>query len=172
MNWADTQAQIKAYKKLDIMVVIDVAMTETAREADYVLPASNQFEKYESTFFTENFYHLRKPILPPLEGTLSEPEIYTRLIRAMGALEGIDLSELEKAAHLEKANPGQGIFQGAFMTASFQNPALKQFSAIALRETLGKTLVMVTHAPSTTEYASRTLHLEKGQLVNEVAVAT
>ena len=26
-------------------------MTETAREADYVLPASSQYEKWESTFF-------------------------------------------------------------------------------------------------------------------------
>ncbi|MBX2876043.1 MAG: molybdopterin-dependent oxidoreductase [Saprospiraceae bacterium] len=139
LNWADTQAQIKAYKKLDLMVVVDVAMTETAREAHYVLPASNQFEKYESAFFTENFYHLRKPIFSPLEGTLSEPEIYSRLIKAMGALE-VDLSELQEAAQKDKENPGQGIFQGAFMQASMQHPELRQFSAVVLRETLGKTL--------------------------------
>jgi len=71
LNWVDTQAQIKAYKKLDIMVVIDVAMTETAMEADFILPASNQYEKYEAAFFTENFFQLRKPIFEPLEGTLS-----------------------------------------------------------------------------------------------------
>ncbi len=144
LNWADTQAQIKAYKKLDIMVVIDVAMTETAREAHYVLPASNQFEKYESTFFTENFYHLRKPVLEPLEGTLSEPEIYTRLIRAMGVFNDDAshkvLGELAKAAQKDQEHPEKGIFQGAFMKASMQAPQLKQFSALALRETLGKTL--------------------------------
>jgi putative ABC transport system ATP-binding protein len=33
-----------------------------------------------------------------------------------------------------------------------------------LNEELGKTVVMVTHDPRTTEYASRTLHLEKGRL--------
>ena len=58
----------------------------------------------------------------------------------MGALDGIDFSELENAAKFDKSDPGKGIFQGAFMTASFKNPRLKQFSAIALRETLGKTL--------------------------------
>jgi len=140
LNWADTQAQRKAYKKLDLMVSIDVTMTETSWEADYVLPASNQFEKYESAFFTENFFHLRKPVLAPLEGTLSEPEIYTRLIRAMGALDKVDLSGLEKAVEQEKENPGKGIFQGAFMQAAMQNPGLNQYSAIILRETLGKTL--------------------------------
>ena len=140
LNWADTLAQKKAYKKLDIMVVVDVAMTETAREAHYVLPASNQFEKYEATFFHENLFHLRRPIFAPLEGTLNEPEIYTRLIRAMGALDGVDFSELEQAAMADKADPGKGIFQTAFMGAAMKFPQLQVFAPIVLRETLGKTL--------------------------------
>lgn len=140
LNWADTQAQRKAYKKLDILVVVDVAMTETAREADYVLPASNQFEKYEATFFKENMFHLRKPVFEPLEGTLDEPEIYTRLIRAMGALEGVNFSDLEQAALADQENPGKGIFQGAMMQAAFKIPGFNQMSPIALRESLGKTM--------------------------------
>ncbi len=36
-----------------------------------------------------------------------------------------------------------------------------------LNEELGKTLVMVTHDPKTTDYAKRTLHLDKGRLVGE-----
>jgi len=36
---------------------------------------------------------------------------------------------------------------------------------------LGKTIIMVTHDPKTTEYASRTLHLDKGQLVRSAADA-
>jgi putative ABC transport system ATP-binding protein len=35
----------------------------------------------------------------------------------------------------------------------------------ALNEELGKTIIMVTHDPKTTEYAKRTLHLDKGRLV-------
>jgi len=134
LNWADTQAQIKAYKKLDLMVVVEVAMTETAREAHYILPASNQFEKYEATFFQENFFHLRKPIFAPLEGTLDEPEIYTRLIKAMGALDGVEVNDLEEAAVADKADPGKGIFQGAFMQAAVKHPQLQKFAPIALRE--------------------------------------
>ena len=38
-----------------------------------------------------------------------------------------------------------------------------------LHEELGKTLIMVTHDPKTAAYADRTLHLEKGKLVNEHA---
>ncbi len=39
----------------------------------------------------------------------------------------------------------------------------------ALNRTQGKTIVMVTHDPKAAEHASRELHLDKGQLVDEVA---
>jgi anaerobic selenocysteine-containing dehydrogenase len=47
---ADSQRMRQAIAALDLVVVIDVFMTETARLADYVLPAPTQFEKYEATF--------------------------------------------------------------------------------------------------------------------------
>ncbi|MBL6814984.1 MAG: molybdopterin-dependent oxidoreductase, partial [Pseudomonadales bacterium] len=47
---ADSHRWREAMRKLDLSVVIDVSMTETARQADYVLPASSQYEKWESTF--------------------------------------------------------------------------------------------------------------------------
>ena len=39
----------------------------------------------------------------------------------------------------------------------------------ALNRTQGKTIVMVTHDPKAAEYASRELHLDKGQLAHEAA---
>ena len=47
---ADSAACRAAFGSLELMVVVDVAMTETARLAHYVLPAANQFEKCEATF--------------------------------------------------------------------------------------------------------------------------
>ena len=40
-----------------------------------------------------------------------------------------------------------------------------------LNESLGKTIIMVTHDPKTTGYAKRTLHLDKGRLVEQHAIA-
>ena len=40
-----------------------------------------------------------------------------------------------------------------------------------LNEDLGMTIIMVTHDPGTTEYAKRTLHLDKGQLAPGVDAA-
>ncbi len=42
---ADSQRMREAMRALELSVVIDVAMTETARHADYVLPAASQFER-------------------------------------------------------------------------------------------------------------------------------
>ena len=42
---ADSKRLREALEALELVVVIDVAMTETARQADYVLPAASQFEK-------------------------------------------------------------------------------------------------------------------------------
>ena len=85
---ADSQAYIEAFKKLDLLVLIDVCMTETAKMADYILPASSQFEKYEASFFNfefpANFFQFRHPIVKPIGDTLPESEIYRRLIIAMG----------------------------------------------------------------------------------------
>ena len=60
---ADSQRMREALRSLDTLVVIDVAMTETARLADYVLPAATQYEKAEATFFNfefpQNYFHVR-----------------------------------------------------------------------------------------------------------------
>ena len=92
-NTAANTAQVeKALRALDLVVVVDVAMTETARLAHYVLPASSQYEKTEFTLFNfefpKNYFHVRAGVVAPLEGTLPEPEIYTRLSRALGLLPG------------------------------------------------------------------------------------
>ena len=99
---ADSQRMREALQALELLVVIDVAMTETARPAHYVLPAASQFEKAEATFFNFEFprkvFHLRHPILEPLPGKLVEPEIHARLAEAMGYLVPEKLAPLHEAA--------------------------------------------------------------------------
>ena len=91
----------EALDALDLLVVIDVALTETARQADYVLPAASQFEKWECTFFNLEFprnFPPPPPVLEPLAGTLPEYEIHARLCRALGAYTDDDLAPLHEAA--------------------------------------------------------------------------
>ncbi len=136
---ADSQRMREALRALDLVVVIDVALTETAREADYVLPAASQFEKWETTFFTlefpENDFQLRAPLLDPLPGTLPEPEIHARLIRALGTLDDVDLTPLHEAAAA-----GRSEYAAAFLGLLGERPELSKLAPIILYETLGPTL--------------------------------
>jgi len=133
---ADSQRMRQALEALELVVVVDVAMTETARLAHYVLPASSQLEKWETTFFTlefpTNVIHLRAPLLDPLPGTLPEPEIHARLLRAIGALADEDLAPLRDAAAR-----GRAAFAPAFF-AALANPKLASLAPVVLYETLGK----------------------------------
>jgi formate dehydrogenase len=136
---ADSKRFREALDALELVVVIDVAMTETARHADYVLPAASQFEKYESTFFTLEFphnnFHLRAPLMEPLGGTLPEPEIYARLMRELGIVPEETLAALRDAA-----SRGRLAFAQAFMQAAGADPSLAASGAYVLYETLGPTL--------------------------------
>ena len=138
-SYANTPRMREALEALEFTVVIDVAMTETARSADYVLPASSQFEKHESTFFAvefpKNYFHLRHPIIDPLPGTLAEPEIHSRLIEALGGYSQDDVDRLSKA--LEDGRPA---FAGAFLGMMAENPQLMGVAPSLLYRTLGPTL--------------------------------
>ena len=136
---ADSAACHAAFESLELLVVIDVAMTETARLAHYVLPAASQFEKPEATFFNlefpRNTFHLRHPLFEPLEGTLPEPQIWARLVRALGVVSEEDLRPLRAAA-----GEGRAAYTAAFFTALAANPALNKVLPYVLYETLGPTL--------------------------------
>jgi len=99
---ADSKRFREALAALDTLVVIDVAMSETAKLAHYVLPACSQFEKAEATFFNfdfpENYFHLRRRLLSPMPGTLPEAEIHARLCEALGAFTEEDVVPLRAAA--------------------------------------------------------------------------
>lgn len=136
---AGSQSFRDAMRALDFSVVIDIAMTETALEADYVLPASSQYEKAELTFFGGNFpdnhITLRQAILEPVEGTLSEAEIHARLCRALGVYGDEDIDPLREAAET-----GRDAFTEAFMAAAMNNPTLGGVGACVLYEALGPSL--------------------------------
>ena len=135
----DSARMREALEALDFVVVIDVAMTETAQLADYVLPAASQFEKWEATFFNlefpDNAFQLRAPLLDPLPGTLPEVEIHARLVRAMGGYTDDDIAPLRAAAE-----QGRAAFADAFLTATVGRPELSSLAPLVLYEALGPSL--------------------------------
>ncbi|HVW32104.1 MAG TPA: molybdopterin-dependent oxidoreductase, partial [Acidimicrobiia bacterium] len=139
---ADSARMREAIRALEFSVVIDVAFTETAAQADYVLPAASQYEKWESTYFNfefpRNVFHLRAPLCEPLPGTLAEPEIHLRIARAMGHLSDEELAPLQAA--LESA--GRLGLAGAYLGRYGAGATVDElgFGPLALYATLGPTL--------------------------------
>jgi anaerobic selenocysteine-containing dehydrogenase len=136
---ADSKRMGEALRALDLCVVIDVAMTETALQADYVLPASSQFEKAEATFFNLEFprngFHLRQPLFAPRAGTLTEAEIHARLVEALGALDERDYRSLRRAARL-----GFTAFALLFAWKAKRDPRVARHASVVLYRTLGPRL--------------------------------
>jgi formate dehydrogenase len=141
---ADSTRMREALRALEFVVVIDVAMSESAREAHYVLPASSQYEKWEATFFgaafhTEtqyaNTFTLRDPILDPVPGTLPEGEIHRRLVRAIGAMTDDDVAPLHAAAA-----KGRAAYAMELTRVVSERPHLAEVMTALLYETLGPTL--------------------------------
>lgn len=135
----DSPAMRSAFDALDFSVVLDVAMTETARCADYVLPTSSQFEKPEAVFLLggtpESAFHLRKPVFEPYEESLCEAEIHSRVLQAMGVLDLDSIAPLRAAAFKSRK-----VFTAAFIYEMAQRPDLIPLASVVLYETLGKAL--------------------------------
>jgi len=144
LTGADTQAYRAALPKLELLVVIDVALTETARLAHYVLPASSQYEKWETTFFQLEFpsqaVHLRRPLFAPRPGTLAEPEIYRRLLVAMNELPRRGFPLLRAVARLDRRWPRGRLFPTALAATLKLRPRLRRLTQFVLLDALGPAL--------------------------------
>jgi formate dehydrogenase len=137
---ADSKRLAEALDTLECVVVIDIAMTETARHADYVLPVSTQYEKWEATFFNfefpDNYFQLRKPLFDAPAGVLPEAEIHARLVEALGAMPTELCDELR--ACLQK--DGRHAYRERFMQSLGEDPQLAAVAPVVLYRTLGPSL--------------------------------
>jgi len=136
---ADSARMREAIAALELVVVIDVAFTETARLADYVLPVASQFEKAEATFFNfefpHNYFHLRKALMPPRDGLFSEAELHARLLEALGALPADAVAAL-RAAWIEGRKP----FRAKFFELAGASPQLVGIAPALLFRAIGDLL--------------------------------
>jgi anaerobic selenocysteine-containing dehydrogenase len=136
---ADSARMREALAALDLLVVVDVAFTETARPAHYVLPVASQFEKAEATFFNfefpDNYFHLRKPLMPPLPGLFSEAELHCRLLEALGQLPAEPVTAL-RAAWKE----GRKSFREKFGALAKSDPRVVPIAPTLLYRAIGELL--------------------------------
>ena len=89
LSMADSNAFRESFKKLELLFVHDLFMSETAHAANYVLPACSQLEKW-GLAYTYNVCHclpylmLRKKAIEPLGECWSEWRLITELGKKLG----------------------------------------------------------------------------------------
>lgn len=87
-SYADSKAMTAAFKKLDLLVVLDTSYTETAMAADYVLATPGGYEKWEWSTFGRKFpkltVHLRSPVVQSSGDVKTEAEIFNTLLANTG----------------------------------------------------------------------------------------
>jgi anaerobic selenocysteine-containing dehydrogenase len=99
-SYADTTAYEKAFQKLDLLVVADIVMSETAALAHYVLPCKTAFESWEGNpgmGFSKVYARMRPPVVKAEGEQKENAEIFTLLAEAMGLIPEIPESLYEAA---------------------------------------------------------------------------
>jgi anaerobic selenocysteine-containing dehydrogenase len=136
---ADGPRMREALQALELLVVVDVALTETARLAHYVLPVASQLEKAEATFFNfefpHNVFHLRRALMPPKDGLFSEAELHARLLAQAGLLPAETVAALRAAW-----DEGRPAFRRAVAAATAAEPAVAALLPVLLYRAIGDRL--------------------------------
>ncbi len=80
----DSNNTLKAFRKLDFIVVVEQFMTDTAREADIILPAKSMFEQSDIIGSYWNPYvQLKQKVVEPPGEVMPETNIYYRLAKTL-----------------------------------------------------------------------------------------
>jgi anaerobic selenocysteine-containing dehydrogenase len=81
----ETGKVLEAFRALDFRVVVEEFLTDTAREADVVLPAKNLFEQTDVIgAYWHPYLQIRQKVVEPPPEVRPETEIYRALGRRMG----------------------------------------------------------------------------------------
>ena len=145
-SFADTSAYEESFKKLDLLVTVDIAMTESAALSHYVLPALSAYESwdgnpFQGAGFPKIFVQIRQPVVIPEGEQIEGGEIFLRLADRLGLVPEIP-DTLYKAA-----DSGDRLKFGAALIAYIKsNPKAGKSMPYILGKTLGRQLGSVQMA--------------------------
>ena len=134
--YPDTRAFERAFDRLDLLVVNDIVMSETARRAHFVLPCRTYYEAWDATFFPwtypEVFFQLRRPVVAPPGQCLEAAQILTRIADRLGLI-----PEIPEALH-QAAAGDRMAFGAALMQWAATEPRAMAAMPFVLAQTLGR----------------------------------
>jgi anaerobic selenocysteine-containing dehydrogenase len=136
-SYADTTAYERAFAKLDLLVTVELTMTETAALSHYILPAKSGYEKWDGTFFQrlypEYYFHMRPPVAQAEGEAVEESEIFVGLAERLGLIPDYSANLRELARDRASYGPALREYIGA-------NPKAAPWMPHILAKTLGEEL--------------------------------
>jgi anaerobic selenocysteine-containing dehydrogenase len=134
--YADTTAYEEAFDRLDLLVVNEMVMSETARRAHYVLPCRSYYESWDGTFFPwtfpEVYFQMRPPIVDPPGQCLEAAQIFTLIADKLGLV-----PEIPEILH-QTARGDRLTFGARLMEWAASEPRALKTMPFVLARTLGR----------------------------------
>ncbi len=142
-SYPDANRLEKALDKLDLLVVTEIVMTETAMKADYVLPGKTGFEEYQWTIFQGNpqflACRLKHPILDQIEEREASSNILLEIMRAAGYIPEMP-EKVYKAAEKSVEERDILVFMKAFLPWFIAHPKYKDSMQLLVGDALSRYL--------------------------------
>ncbi|MEE9465180.1 MAG: molybdopterin dinucleotide binding domain-containing protein, partial [Candidatus Neomarinimicrobiota bacterium] len=139
-SFADTSAYEEAFKRLDLLVTVEIAMTETAVLSHYVLPALSAYESWDGNpligeGFPKIFLQMRPPVVEPEGEQIEASEIFLRLADRLGLIPEIPDTLYDSADSGDRLKFGEALIE--YLKS---NPKAGRSMPYILSKTLGKKL--------------------------------
>lgn len=137
-SYADTTAYENAFHQLELLVVAEIAMSETAALAHYILPSKSAYESWDGTpggGFLRVYGRMRPPVVEA-EGEQKEGgEIFTLLADAMGLI-----PELPESLYQAARSGNIREYRDVLMDYLTANPASGRVLQFIVAKTLGNAI--------------------------------
>ena len=137
-SYADTTAYENAFSQLDLLVVAEIVMSETAALAHYVLPSKTAYESWSGTPGSgspEVYGWMRRPVVEA-EGEQKEAgEIFTLLADAMGLI-----PELPESLYQAARSGNTREYRDVLMDYLQKNPESGRVMQFIAAKTLGNAI--------------------------------
>jgi anaerobic selenocysteine-containing dehydrogenase len=101
--WPDSEGLLRALDQLDFVCVTDLFLTDTAKQADIVLPVQSSVERSELRCYPQKYVILTQPAIAPVGQARSDTDIIIGLAQKLGLRDPLLNPE---GAH---AAPGRGF---------------------------------------------------------------
>ncbi len=119
----DTSRTLRAFSVVDLVVTVDLTLTDTARVSDFILPCASTFEEEDIYWCSWHNYitYGERAVAPPGEAR-SEADVFLDLGRRLGldGMEGTATEWLARAARPLRER--HGVELGELKGRSFKNP--------------------------------------------------